>query len=69
MNSTARTFEAEAAEELATMNSNPINHADDIDAWLYGVCQGTIPKTRYSVLPDDIEIAEFNAQPHLACIS
>ncbi len=69
MNSTARTFEAEAAEELATMNGNLINHADDINAWLYGVRRGTIPETRYSVLPDDVKIAEFNAQRHLACIA
>jgi hypothetical protein len=69
MNSMAKTFEAKAAEELATMNGNPINHADDINAWPYGVRRGTIPKTRYSVLPDDVKIAEFNAQRHLACIS
>jgi hypothetical protein len=51
------------------MNGNPVNHTDDLNAWLYGVRRGTIPKTRYSVLPDDAEIADFSAQRHLACIS
>ena len=38
INLTTRTFEAEAADELAAMNGNPVNHADDLNAWLYGNC-------------------------------
>ncbi len=51
------------------MNGNPVNHADYLNAWLYGVKQGTIPETRYSVLSDDDKIAQFNFQRHQACIS
>jgi hypothetical protein len=69
MNSRARDFEAEVVDILAEMNGNPVNHADNLNAWLYGVRQGTIPKTRYSVLPEDKKITQFNAQQHQACIS
>jgi hypothetical protein len=69
MNSTARAFEAENLATQVVLNGNPINHADNINAWLYGVQQGTIPETKYLVLPDDVEISNFNANCHLACIS
>jgi hypothetical protein len=69
MNSRARVFESEVADILAEMNGNPVNHADDLNAWLYGARQGTIPKTRYLVLPDENKITQFNAQQHQACIS
>jgi hypothetical protein len=69
MNSRARDFETEVVDILAEMNRNPVNHTDDLKPWLYGVKQGTIPETRYSVLPDDDEIAQFNFQRHQACIS
>ncbi len=62
MNSRARDFETEVADILAEMNGNPVNHEDDFNAWLYGARQGTIPKTRYSVLPDKNKITQFNAQ-------
>jgi hypothetical protein len=44
------------------MNGNPINHADNLNAWLYGVKQEAIPETRYSVLPDNDKIAQFDFQ-------
>jgi hypothetical protein len=69
MNASARAFEAKTRFAPVVLNRNPINHADDINAWLYGVRQGTISKTRYLVLPDDVEISNFNADCHLACIS
>ncbi len=69
MNSRARDFEAEVVDILAEVNWNPVNHADNLNAWLYGIRQGTIPKTRYSFLPKDNKIAHFNAQQHQACIS
>jgi hypothetical protein len=69
MNATARAFEAETRATQVVLNGNAINHANDINAWLYGVHQGTIPEMRYSVLPDDVEISNFNANRHLACIS
>ncbi len=69
MNASTRAFEAETRAIQVVLNGNPINRADDINAWLYGVHQGTIPETRYSVLPADVEISNFNANCHLACIS
>ncbi len=69
MNSRARDFETEVADILAEMNGNPLNHTDDLNAWLYGVRQGTIPETRYLILLDNNKIAQFNAQQHQACIS
>ncbi len=69
MNSRARDFETEVADILAEMNRNPGNHAEDLNAWLYGIKQGTIPEIRYSVLPDDDKITQFNFQQHQACIS
>ena len=53
MNSRARDFETKVADILAEMNGNPVNHADNSNAWLYGIKQGTILETRYSVLPDN----------------
>ena len=69
MNSRARDFETKVADILAEMNGNPVSHADDLNTWLYGIKQGTIPETRYSVLSDDDKIAQFNFQRHQACIS
>ncbi len=37
MNSRARDFEAEVVDILAEMNGNPISHADNLNAWLYGI--------------------------------
>ncbi len=68
MNSRARDFETEVADILAEMNGNPVNHTDALNAWLYGTRQGTIPKTRYLVLPNKNKIAQFNAQQRQACI-
>ncbi len=69
MNSRASDFETEVGDILAEMNGNPVNHVDDLNAWLYGIRQVTIPETRYSFLPDGDEIAQFNFQQHQACIS
>jgi hypothetical protein len=44
-------------------------HADDLCAWLYGVKQGLVPETRYSVNPDDTEIEAFGIDRHNQCIS
>jgi hypothetical protein len=62
MNSRARDFEAEVVDILAEMNGNPVNHANNLNAWLYGIRQCTIPETRYLVLPDNVQITQFNAQ-------
>jgi hypothetical protein len=44
-------------------------HADDLNAWLYGVKIGLVPKTRYFLNPDDTEIAKFCMDRHLQCIT
>jgi hypothetical protein len=50
------------------MNGNPDNHVDDLNTWFYGIKQGTIPETRYSVLLNNDKIAQFNFQWHQAYI-
>ena len=38
INTTARTFiENLTDDDLASMNGNPVNHADDINTWFYGI--------------------------------
>jgi hypothetical protein len=68
MNSRARVFETKVVDILAEINGNPVNHTDDLNAWLYGVRQGTIPETRFLVFPDNDEISQFNFRRHQACI-
>ncbi len=69
MNSRARDFETKVADIVAEMNGNPVNHADNLNARLYGIRQGTIPETRYSVLPNEDKISQFNFQRHQAYFS
>ena len=64
----ARAFDL-AHANAENMRGNAVNHADDLLAWLYGVHVGSITETRYSVLPDDQDIALFNTEQHRACIS
>ena len=68
-NAMARAFEAERRVAQVVIIGNPIDHTNDINTLLYGVHQETIPETKYLVLPDDVEISNFNANRHLACIS
>jgi hypothetical protein len=49
--------------------STAVNHADDLNAWLYRVKTGLIPETRNSMNPDDTKIAFFSADRHLQCIT
>ena len=39
-------------EEDETITSLAITHADDLNAWLYGVNVGSINETRYQINPD-----------------
>lgn len=66
---TARAFEVRVNDEGIVCNGDPVSHASNIHSWLFGVSQGTIGETRYSVLPDDVEVMRFNNERHLACIS
>jgi hypothetical protein len=58
----ARTFDQEHNTTSAE------THVDNLCAWLYGVKTGLIPKTRYSVNPDDEEVEAFYFKRHNDCI-
>jgi hypothetical protein len=47
----ARNYNSEH-EEDETMTSRELTHADDLNAWLYGVKVGSINKTRYQIFPE-----------------
>ena len=65
---TARAFDTdhEGNEDYAT---TAVVHADDLVAWLWSVGVGRIDETRYSVNPDDAEMASFLANRKQQCIS
>jgi hypothetical protein len=49
--------------------SRTITHADDINAWLYGVNRGLIFKTRYQLNLDNIKVSSFCRDRHVQCIT
>jgi hypothetical protein len=49
------------------MTGTSITHSDDLNTWLYGVKQGLINKTRYSVIPEDDEVAQNNIHSKQSC--
>ena len=49
--------------------TSAVHHADDLNAWLYGVKRGLILESCYSINPDDTEITSFSKERHLQCIS
>jgi hypothetical protein len=51
------------------LEATAVTHADDLNAWLYGVKTGLVPETRQSVNPDDTKIATFCNERHLQCIT
>ncbi len=55
---TARLFDLEHKDD-ETMTNKATTHADDMNAWLYGVKAGSIKETRYQINPDDLEINSF----------
>ena len=64
----AKAFDVEH-ENDETQTSKAITHADDLNAWLYGVKMGLITETRYQLNPDDVEISSFCKERHVQCIS
>jgi hypothetical protein len=50
------------------MTNEAITHADDLNAWLYGLKAGSIKETRYQINPDDSEINSFCKERHAQCI-
>jgi hypothetical protein len=67
MRTTAKAFLA-VHENDGNMVGTAITHSDDLNAWIYGVQQGLINKTRYSVIPDNKEVHNFYIIRHLQCI-
>ena len=57
----ARKFDDEA-EAAGTISA--VNHAEDFSLFLYGVGAGSIPETRYKVIPGDGELKEYQKQLH-----
>ncbi len=45
-----------------------ITHAEDLNAWLYGIMVGSIKETRYQINPYDSEINSFCKERHAQCI-
>jgi hypothetical protein len=54
----ARNFDSEQ-EEDETITSLALTHADNLNAWLYGIKVGSINKTIYQIFPDDTEVTVF----------
>jgi hypothetical protein len=67
MTQSTRAFDAENENDKSVL-SKAINHADDLNGWLYGVKQGLIGETQYSVDPDDKEAQVFFANRHFQYI-
>jgi hypothetical protein len=64
---TARLFDSEHKDDETMMNK-AITHADDLNAWLYGVKAGSIKETRYQINPDNSEINSFCKERYAQCI-
>jgi len=64
----ARHFDSDH-EEDKTITSLAITHADDLNAWLYGVNMGSINETRYQINPDDTEVMFFCKERSAQCIN
>ncbi len=64
---TARLLDSEHTDD-ETMTNEAITHADDLNAWLYGLKAGSIKETRYQINPDDSEINSFCKERHAQCI-
>jgi hypothetical protein len=67
MLATARAFDAAHAND-GNMTGTAITNSDDLNVWLYGVKQGLIDKTIYSVIPEDDKAAQFYTSHQLQCI-
>jgi hypothetical protein len=67
MSATAIAFDTVHAND-GNMKGTAITHSDDLNSWLYGVKEGLINETRYSVIPEDDEVAQFYTGRQLQCI-
>jgi hypothetical protein len=60
----ARAFDVEH-ESDESQTHKAITHADDLNAWLYGVKTGLISETCYQLNPDDAKISSFRRERHV----
>ncbi len=63
----SRNFDSDH-EEDEMITSLAITHADDLNAWLYGIKVGSINETRYHINPDDTEVTSFCKERSVQCI-
>jgi len=63
----ARNFDSDH-EEDETMTSLALTHADNLNAWIYGVNVGSINKTRYQINPNNTEVILFCKERSTQCI-
>jgi hypothetical protein len=59
----------EAVDDNKERNGTATTHADDLNAWLYGIKRGLIPEARYIVIPKDNKAAIFFNNRHAQCIT
>jgi hypothetical protein len=55
--------------DIHEFKATAVTHANNLNTWLYGMKIGLVPKTRFSVNPDNTEIAKFCVNRHLQCIT
>jgi hypothetical protein len=63
----ARAFDAAHANN-ENMNGTATTHSDDLNAWLFGVTEGLINETRYSIILEDDKVAQFYSSHRFQCI-
>ena len=64
---TTRSFDSDH-EEDETITSLTITHADDLNAWRYGIYVGSINETRCQMNSNDTEIKFFCMEHSVRCI-
>jgi len=62
----ARNFNSDHEEDK--MITSLTTHADDLNAWLYGLNEGSINETRYQINPYDTEVTLFCKEYSVQCI-
>ena len=62
----ARNFDSDHEEDK--MITSLTTHADDLNAWLYGINEGLINETRYQINPYDTEVTLFCKEHSVQCI-
>ena len=64
----AMDFDAKHDEDESIGEGAALAHATDLTLWLFGVLKGNVPETRFSILPDDGELRNYEIDRHKSCI-